>query len=328
MPTTLHPPRHPVPRRELVLPLLAVAYAAIEPWRLRARLPDPIAIHWGIDGMPDGSAPLVVDALVMLLATALVALVPLLAAGGADRRDARLLVAVGQGMGAFFLLLRHRTLALNLDASVWSDAGALTLMDLRVLALLVLPAAALGWCIAGARPERVRQVREPARVALPSDADLAWVGHQSWPLGRLLGPLLAAAGAALAAVRVTPDGLIIGGTLAFTGLLVWGLTSITVAVGPAGLRVRFGPLGWPGVRVPLGSITRVELEDVEPLSYGGWGYRILPGVRAVVIRRGEALRVARSGRPDLIVTVDDAATAAAVLAAHVDAQGSGSGPAQ
>lgn len=328
MPTTLHPPRHPVPRRELVLPLLAVAYAAIEPWRLRARLPDPIAIHWGIDGMPDGNAPLVVDALVMLLATALVALVPLLAAGGADRRDARLLVAVGQGMGAFFLLLRHRTLALNLDASVWSDAGALTLMDLGVLALLVLPAAALGWCIAGARPERVRQVREPARVALPSDADLAWVGHQSWPLGRLLGPLLAAAGAALTAVRVTPDGLIIGATLAITGLLVWGLTSITVAVGPAGLRVRFGPLGWPGVRVPLGSITRVELEDVEPLSYGGWGYRILPGVRAVVIRRGEALRVTRSGRPDLIVTVDDAATAAAVLAAHVAARGSGGGPAQ
>lgn len=328
MPTTLHPPRPPVPRRELVLPLLAVAYAAIEPWRLRARLPDPIAIHWGIDGMPDGNAPLVVDALVMLVATALVALVPLLAAGGADRRDARLLVAVGQGMGAFFLLLRHRTLALNLDASVWSDAGALTLLDLGVLALLVLPAAALGWWIAGARPERVRQVREPARVALPSDADLAWVGHQSWPLGRLLGPLLAAAGAALTAVRVTPDGLIIGATLAFTGLLVWGLTSITVAVGPAGLRVRFGPLGWPGVRVPLDSITGVELEDVEPLSYGGWGYRILPGVRAVVIRRGEALRVTRSGRPDLIVTVDDAATAAAVLAAHVAARGSGGGPAQ
>ena len=327
MPTTLHPPRTPVPLRELVLPLLAVVYAAVEPWRLRARLPDPIAIHWGVDGMPDASAPLVVDALVMLGVTALVTLIPLLAAGGAQRRDARVLVAVGQGMGAFFVLLRHRTLALNVDASVWSDAGALTLADLGLLALLVLPAAALGWWLAGARPEPVRQVRAPARVALPSDADLAWVGHQSWPLGRLLGPLLAASGAVLTAVRVTPDGLIIGATLALTGLVVWALTSITVAVGPAGLRVRFGPLGWPAVRVPLDSITGVELENVDPLSYGGWGYRILPGVRAVVVRRGEGLRIARSGRPDLIVTVDDAATAAAVLAAHVDARGSGSGPA-
>ncbi len=327
MPTTLHPPRTPVPRRELVLPLIAVVYAAIEPWRLRARLPDPIAIHWGMDGMPDASAPLVVDALVMLVATALVALVPLLAAGGADRRDARLLVAVGQGMGAFFLFLRHRTLALNVDASVWSDAGALTLADLGVLALLVLPAVALGWWLGGARPERVRQVRAPARVVLPSDGDLTWLGHQSWPFGRLLGPLLAAGGAVLAAVRVTPDGLIIGATLALTGLAVWALTSITVAVGPAGLRVRFGPLGWPGVRVPLDGITGVELEDVDPLFYGGWGYRVLPGVRAVVVRRGEGLRIARSGRPDLIVTVDDAATAAAVLAAHVDARGSGRGPA-
>ncbi|MDA3023744.1 MAG: hypothetical protein O3C70_03420, partial [Actinomycetota bacterium] len=225
MPTTLHPPRTPVPLRELVLPLLAVVYAAVEPWRLRARLPDPIAIHWGVDGMPDASAPLVVDALVMLGVTALVTLIPLLAAGGAHRRDARVLVAVGQGMGAFFVLLRHRTLALNVDASVWSDAGALTLADLGLLALLVLPAAALGWWLAGARPEPVRQVRAPARVALPSDADLAWVGHQSWPLGRLLGPLLAASGAVLTAVRVTPDGLIIGATLALTGLAVWALTS-------------------------------------------------------------------------------------------------------
>ena len=327
MPTTLHPPRTPVPRRELVLPLLAVVYAAVEPWRLRARLPDPIASHWGMNGMPDASAPLVVDALVMLVATALVAMVPLLAAGGADRRDARVLVAVGQGIAAFFLLLRHRTLTLNVDAAVWSDAGALTLADLGVLVLLVLPAAALGWWFAGARPERVRQVRAPARVALPSDAALTWLGHQSWPFGRLLGPLLAAGGAVLAAVRVTPDGLIIGATLALTGLVVWALTSITVAVGPAGLRVRFGPLGWPGVRVPLEGITGVELEDVDPLSYGGWGYRILPGVRAVVVRRGEGLRIARAGRPDLIVTVDDAATAAAVLAAHVEARGSGSGPA-
>jgi hypothetical protein len=327
MPTTLHPPRTPVPRRELVLPLLAVAYAAIEPWRLRARLPDPVAIHWGIDGLPDGSAPLVVDALVMLVATALVALVPLLAAGGADRRDARVLVAVGQSMGAFFLLLRHRTLALNLDVTVWTEAGALTLMDLGVLALLVLPTAAFGWWVAGARPERVRKVRAPAQVTLPSDADLAWVGHQSWPVGRMLGLMLGAGGAVLVAVRVTPEGLIIGATLAFTGLLVWWSTSITVAVGPAGLRVRFGPLGWPGVRVPLGSITGVVLEDVEPLSYGGWGYRILPGVRAVIIRRGEGLRVGRAERPALVVTVDDAATAAAVLAAHVAARGSDDGSA-
>lgn len=327
MPTTLHPPRTPVPRRELVLPFLAVAYAAIEPWRLRARLPDPVAIHWGLDGLPDGSAPLIVDALVMVVATALVALVPLLAAGGADRRDARVLVAVGQGMAAFFLLLRHRTLTLNLDVTVWTEAGALTLMDLGVMALLVLPAAAFGWWVAGARPERVRQLRQPAQVTLPSDADLAWVGHQSWPVGRLLGPLLGAGGAVLVAVRVTPEGLIIGGTLALAGLLVWWLTSITVAVGPTGLRVRFGPFGWPGVRVPLEGITTVELEDVEPLSYGGWGYRILPGVRAVVIRRGEGLRVGRADRPALVVTVDDAATAAAVLAAHVEARGSGGGSA-
>jgi len=326
MPTTLHPPRTPIPRRELIVPLLAVVFVAAEPWRLRARLPDPVAIHWGIDGLPDGSAPFIVDAVLLLAITALLALVPLLVAGRADRRGARVLVAVAHGTAGMHVMLRHRTLTLNVDATDWSAAGAFALRDLGLLLLAALAVGVLGWWLSAGRAEIPRPVRDPATIVLPDDGDLAWVGRQSWPPGRILGPLLVAGGATVAALRVVPDGYAIGAALALAGLLVWWLTSITVAVGPAGLRVRFGALGWPGVRVGLDRIAGVVLEDVEPLVYGGWGYRVLPGVRAVVIRRGEGLRVARTGRPDLVVTVDDAATAAAVLAAHVAAGGSVSGP--
>jgi hypothetical protein len=325
MPTTLHPPRPRIPGRELVLPSVAVAFALVEPWRLRGRLPDPIAIHWGLDGLPDGSAPFVVDAVLMVAATALVALMPLYAAASADRRAARWLVGIGQSAAVFFLLLRQRTLALNLDAEEWAAAGPLTLVDLAVLLLLAAPAVAVGWWLGGTHPDRQRPVRAPAKVVLPADAAVAWVGRQTWPVGRILGPLLIVAGALLAGVRVTPEGVLIGASMAFAGFLVWGLTSIVVAVGPTGLRVRFGPLGWPGVRVPLTEITGVGLEDVEPMAYGGWGYRVMPGIRAIVIRRGEGLRIGRSGRADLIVTVDDAATAGAVLAAHLAGPGSARG---
>jgi hypothetical protein len=106
--------------------------------------------------------------------------------------------------------------------------------------------------------------------------------------------------------------------LAITGLMLWAFTSVRVSVGPTGLRAGFGPLGWPRLRVELSEVTSVTIEDVVPMVYGGWGYRMLPGVRAIVIRSGEGLRVGRRGRSDLVITVDDAEVAAGVLAAHVE----------
>ena len=49
------------------------------------------------------------------------------------------------------------------------------------------------------------------------------------------------------------------------------------------------------------------------MSYGGWGYRVRPGVRAIVIRGGEGLRIGRTNKADLVVTVDDAATGAGLV---------------
>jgi hypothetical protein len=124
---------------------------------------------------------------------------------------------------------------------------------------------------------------------------------------------------------VASELIIIGSTLMLVGILLWWFTSITVAVGPTGLKVRFGPLGWPVIRVPLDAVEDVSVEDVEPLAHGGWGYRVTPGVRAVVIRRGVGLRVTRTGRPDLVVTIDDEARAAGVLVAHLEASRGGAG---
>ena len=319
MTTTLHPPRPRVPTRELVVPVLATLAVALAPVLVWSRLPDPIAIHWGIDGRPDGSAPLIVDAVLLTVMTALVGLLPVLSAASADRRVARMLVGLAHGMVGLFVVLRVRTLQLNLDAPSWDAAGPLTIVDLAVMLLAVAPLFVLGASLGGRRPEVVRPTRPFTTPALPADGRLVWVGHQSWPVGRVLGPALVVLGGAVTTLRVAPETLLLGATLAFAGIALWWFTSITVAVGPAGLKVRFGPLGWPRVRVPLGRVEHVAVEDVEPMAYGGWGYRVMPGVRAVVVRRGPGLRIRRSGAADLVVTVDDAATAAGVLAAHLAA---------
>jgi hypothetical protein len=318
VPTVLHPPRS-LPPRELVVPVLALLAAVVLPLFAWQRLPDPVAIHWGLDGRPDGSAPLVVDAVLLVVFTALVTLLPLLAVGRGDRRTARTMLALSHGMGAFFALLRWRTLELNLDAAVWTEAGSLSLLHLLWMTLLAAPFALLGWWLGGRHPDLPSAVREPVRHVLPADGQLVWVGHEAWTVARRLGPALIATGGVITALRVASEMIVIGSTLMLVGVLLWWFTSITVAAGPAGLKVRFGPLGWPVIRVPLAAVERVTVEDVEPLAYGGWGYRVMPGVRAVVIRRGVGLRVTRTGQPDLVVTIDDAASAAGVLAAHLDA---------
>lgn len=314
---TVPPPTRPrIPRRELVVPTVAVAVAVVAPLLVAARLPDPVAIHWGFDGRPDGSGPLVLDVTLLAVATAVVSLLPLWSAARADGRAARLLVALAHGMAGLFILLRLRTLHANLDAADWTAAGALTTFDLLLVAAAVLPLGALGWWLGGRHPALARARHTVAPVTLPTDGQLVWVGTQTWPAGGALALVLVVGGGLLSALRVAPEALTAGAVLVVAGLLVRLLTSITVAVGPSGLVVRFGPLGWPRVRVPLADVNAVEVEDVEPMAYRGWGYRAMPGVRAVVIRRGVGLRVRRSGRPDLVVTVDDAADAAGVLAAH------------
>ena len=319
MPATLHPPRS-LPVRELVVPVVAVLAVSVMPLLVLSRLPDPVAVHWGFDGRPDGSAPLVVDVVLLTVIAALVTLLPLLAVARTDRRTARTMLALSYGMAAAFVLLRWRTLQLNRDVAVWTEAGTLGVVDLLVGLIVAAPLALAGWWLGGRHPDLPRPVRVVAPHPMPTDGRLVWVGHQAWPVARVLGPVLVAAGGLVTALRIGAETLVVGGTLMLVGILLWWSTSITVATGPGGLKVRFGPLGWPVIRVGLDAVEGLEVEDVEPLAYGGWGYRVMPGVRAVVLRRGIGLRVRRTGRPDLVVTVDDAATAAGVLAAHVAAR--------
>ena len=57
------------------------------------------------------------------------------------------------------------------------------------------------------------------------------------------------------------------------------------------------------------------MTTVSPLAeFGGWGYRVGRGGRVgVVLRTGEGLQVERSGGRSFVVTIDDAATGAALL---------------
>ncbi len=91
--------------------------------------------------------------------------------------------------------------------------------------------------------------------------------------------------------------------------------SARVVVDRRGLTVALGLLGRPRVHVPAEDVEAVTVADVSPAQFGGWGYRVVPGGRGVIIRSGQALVVTRRSGQRFTVTVDDAETAAGLLSA-------------
>ncbi len=74
--------------------------------------------------------------------------------------------------------------------------------------------------------------------------------------------------------------------------------------------------GWPAIRIPLADISAARLIEVNPVGdFGGWGWRLAGGRTGIVLQAGPALEVARRNGRALVVPIDDAETAAAVLQA-------------
>jgi hypothetical protein len=66
-------------------------------------------------------------------------------------------------------------------------------------------------------------------------------------------------------------------------------------------------------RIALDKVSSARAIDLEPAQWGGWGWRASPNGSAIVLRRGEALELTFKGGRRFAVTVDDAATGAALL---------------
>jgi hypothetical protein len=109
-------------------------------------------------------------------------------------------------------------------------------------------------------------------------------------------------------------------------VVVWLFTNqIRVCVGATGLRASMGIFGVPHVNLALDQIVQASTLEIRPAAWGGWGYRgSLKLLRraAMILRAGEGIRVDLKGGQVFVVSVDDAATGAAVLQAALAARSS------
>ncbi|MEU7151912.1 DUF1648 domain-containing protein [Streptomyces sp. NPDC045470] len=331
------PPDARRPGRALiaVLPfLLAFATVTTVFWTLRDRLPDPLAVHFSADGTGDGAAA-ASDFLMTWSVTPLVfgVVIGVLVLYNGAAGALRWAIGVGYALAGLFGCLGVSSLLANADAG---DASAvrLPLEHLGVALGVAVLSGGVGWLCAG--PDRVRadKVAGPSRSTPPltlADGERAsWSRTVGSPALLALGPGLLVAG-----VFIGISGSWAGAAaFAVACLLCVAFAGVRVTVDHHGLTVASPVVPRPRLRIPLARVAEAGVQRINPLiDFGGWGYRMRSGRSGIVLRAGEALALRLTNGRAFVVTVDDAATAAALLnglAARTPATGAGpaTGPGQ
>lgn len=310
----------------LVIPAVLTAVAIVVQLIALPAVPDPIAIHWGAGGEPNGFGP----AWLNIVLTAAVGLgVPLLlglsALAGLRRGDRgatyRLLGAVALATSVLMGVLGTWLFVAQRGLASAADAPSATL-PLVVSFAAALASGLVGWIAQPDEPYQTTPLPEECPIELTADERAVWL--QRVQLARAGVIVLLAALALLVVMALVT--LFAGGpveavvTLVAVTLVVGAAVVSTLAfhvrVDASGLTVN-SVVGIPRVHLPLADIARVETVDVNPMGeFGGWGVRWAPGGGfGVVLRSGPAIRAHRTNGKVFTVTVEDAATGAALLGA-------------
>lgn len=309
--------RIPIPVLGVVLPAIVYVVGVIVA-ALALPGPDRIAVHWALDGTPDGfAAPwvFVVGMAVLALALSLTfGLILFASEGDGPTVVRRILAAVALWLAVFLTVLSGWILFAQREGTAREPLWQGLLLAFGTAAVVGLAAILLAPPAVAVAPSA--HAAEPLPLAPGERA--VWVGRT-----RLATPGLVAisTGVVVALGAAIVANVAVAGALAPLFLVpavlvvVLLLTSFwTVRVDDAGLDVR-SATGWPRFRMPAAQVASAGTIDVRPLGeFGGWGIRFGRGRRlGIVMRSGEALEAQNRDGGAVVVTVDDAGTAAALL---------------
>ncbi|MFD3416265.1 DUF1648 domain-containing protein [Streptomyces decoyicus] len=296
----------------VVILTLGALYAGVA-----GRLPDPLATHFGGDRADGFSSAQ--DYLAGCLAVLLVFSVGsgLLVRLRVHAPEVPWLIATSYATAAVLGCSMCLTLLANADVT---DASAVREPQWQTLVSLgvALPAGALGRLLAGAAPPPPRRARgETPRLDLPAGTTAGWSRTISSPPLVALGVVLLGAGllVGILADWLSSAGLLLGGAA------VLPLASVRVTVDRHGLSLSptFLPYRCRFRRIPLDRVAEAGSRRIACFAeFGGWGYRIRAGGSGLVLRSGEGIVVRLTNGKEFVVTVDDAATAVALLNTYTD----------
>lgn len=307
----------------LILPAIISAVSLAIQLIVLPSLPDPVAIHWGISGEPNGFGPVwITPVLTVAIGMGLPLLMSLSALSGMRRGDRgfvyRLLGAVALGLSALMGVLGAWTMVVQSGVETAAD-GPTIFVPLAVSVVVALLAGVIGWALQPHEPWQPSAVIPTETMPLAPGERAVWLQRVSIARSGaivLIGALVLMIVISVITVTVTADPLamwIIIGATALVAALVVTTVAFHVRVDDEGLAIN-SVVGWPRVHVPLDDIASAAVVQVNPMGqFGGWGLRWGPAGFGVVLRTGEGIEVRRRSGKTLTVTVDDAATGAALL---------------
>lgn len=332
----IDPAQHPNPEQlaltrtrlfavAVVLPVLIALAASLVILVSMPDLPAEIAVHWGANGADRFGSPWEIIATLLgvvgVLSGVLAFSLNDFAESGRPRPMQKALAVMALGLSV--------TLGTGMTASVLSQRS---LDDVRTAPdplpallfglLLGLIAAAVAWLLlprADRTPPAAVDV-EPLGLA-PSERTF-WTGTVSVSrivLVAILGVIAILIGITVGAAQSGAQSVLFI-VLLMALLLAVALTTLRwrVSVGQHGASVT-AFAGWPAVRIPLADIDATRLISVNPVGdFGGWGWRWAGGRTGIILQAGPALEITRRTGRVLVVPIDDAETAVAVLQATLE----------
>jgi hypothetical protein len=305
----------------LILPitLVVVGVALLLAWL--PGMPGTIAVHWSFAGQPDAfgpawSMPVLLGTVGVALPAIFTAIVARSITPAGPTATQKLLAVAALFVGFLLSFAVVSSVAIQRDGIDVQPIGAF--LGIGVLAGAAL--AAVGWfALPHAVPGRSSAPEATPAVPIAPGERVAWVGYARFGTGvlvALIATVVLATGAVVFAIAVTRSWWLIVIPVVLAAALL-GTVSWRVRVDPSGLTVR-AALGWPMYRVAAADVASAGTTSVVPLGeFGGYGIRFGLGRRlGVITRGGEALEVQRRDGRAVVVTVDDAATAAGLLTAY------------
>lgn len=82
---------------------------------------------------------------------------------------------------------------------------------------------------------------------------------------------------------------------------------IKFAVSEYGIQISWGPLNIPRRKITWANVVSVEVVQVRPAEWGGWGYRINPIKKstAAILRKGPGLKFELTNNRVFVITIDE-----------------------
>ncbi|MDQ1128241.1 hypothetical protein [Microbacterium sp. SORGH_AS_0888] len=280
----------------------------------RDAMPEQVATHWSDLGAADGSAPTRVVFLMTLAVAGAVAIAgTVTVAVPCLRRRATRAILFWLGVPA------------GLAAACWLIPAWLTLRagspEGAVLGIWIIP---LVVCVlAGAAPYAIAPPPGGADAALVPGMPLAPGEVGAWSRTVTANVFVYATIALLVIAGIVYVPLLLSSRLGavWPGLVVLVTVSLVTAafmrlrvtVDWRGLRIISVPLGIPLMRIPLNRVRHAEAAHLRPGEWGGWGYRIMPGRSALILRGGPGLIVTRTNDRLFAITLADPEIPAGLL---------------